>query len=166
MELLIFSDSHGRTDAMRDVIARQIHRPHAILFLGDGLRDVDSLEDGQTPWYAVRGNCDWFGGERPEEIVMALSGHTLLLTHGHKYAVKSGTGALLAHAAQVGADLVLYGHTHMPHLQRIEAGEIVSGAPLKRPIYLFNPGSIGGYDASFGTLTLRENGALFSHGQL
>ena len=161
MELLIFSDSHGRTDAMRTVLSRQIAVPDGVLFLGDGVRDAEQLEGG-IPWYIVKGNCDWFGGERPNEIVMALSGHTLLLTHGHSYGVKGGLGALLTHAASVDADVVVYGHTHVPLLRVVDAGECVGTKTLSRPIYLFNPGSIG--EGSFGTLTLRPDCVFFSHG--
>ena len=165
MELLIFSDSHGKVDAMQQALSRMVRRPDGVLFLGDGLRDAERLEQ-DIPWYMVSGNCDWFGGERPDEIVMAMEGHTLLLTHGHRYSVKSGLGALLYHAVEVGADVVTYGHTHVPELQIVEAGEIVAGKPLEKPIYLFNPGSIGSSEHSFGTLTLRPDLVFFSHGNL
>ena len=150
---------------MKTALLRAVRRPDGILFLGDGLRDAESLE-ADIPWYMVKGNCDWFGGERPDEIVMALGGHTLLLTHGHKYGVKSGTGALLHHAAEVGADVVVYGHTHTPDLQIVDAGETVGGKILEKPIYLFNPGSIGSFERSFGTVTLRPDCVFFSHGTL
>ena len=165
MELLIFSDSHGCAEAMKEALARQVRRPDGVLFSGDGLRDADMLE-ADIPWYMVKGNCDWFGGERPEEIVMALEGHTLLLTHGHRYGVKSGLGALLKHAAEVDADVVVYGHTHKPDLQIVDAGETVGNKTLGKPIYLFNPGSIGDCGHSFGTLSLRPDCVFFSHGNL
>lgn len=163
MELLIFSDSHGCFEAMKEALARQVRRPDGVLFLGDGLRDAEMLES-DIPWYTVKGNCDWFGGERPDEIVMAMGGHTLLLTHGHRYGVKSGLGALLKHAAEVGADVVMYGHTHKPDLQVVNAGESVGNKILEKPIYLFNPGSIGDREHSFGTLSLSSKLVFFSHG--
>ena len=163
MELLIFSDSHGKQGAMKEALLRQISTPDGVFFLGDGVRDAEFLECG-VPWYIVKGNCDWFGGERPDEIVMALSGHTLLLTHGHKYGVKGGLGALLNYAVSVDADVVVYGHTHTPDLRIVEAGECVGGKQLTKPVYLFNPGSIGA--GSFGTLTLRPDCVFFSHGTL
>ncbi len=150
---------------MRKAISRQVRRPDGVLFLGDGLRDAE-LWEGEIPWYMVRGNCDWFGGERPDEIVMAMEGHTLLLTHGHRYSVKSGLGALLSHAVEVGADVVVYGHTHKPDLQIVDAGEEIAGKMLEKPIYLFNPGSIGSSEGQFGTLTLRPDCVFFSHGTL
>jgi len=148
---------------MRDVLARQIRQPDGVIFLGDGVRDADSIE-GELPWYTVRGNCDLFLSDRPEEIVMALEGHVLFLSHGHRYGVKGGIGALLSRAADVDADIVMFGHTHVPMQQVIDAGSTIGGTVTKRPIYLFNPGSIGGFDGSFGTLTLNRQTVFFSHG--
>ena len=105
MEILIFSDAHGRREGMQEAIARQVGRVDAVFFLGDGLRDAYALDHPSL--YAVRGNCDWFSEDMaPAEIVMSLEGHTILATHGHAYGVKSGRGALIAHAAEVGADIV------------------------------------------------------------
>ena len=71
MDLLIFSDSHGKADAMERVLAQQIRRPQAIIYLGDGLRDMESLRVGRADLYAVRGNCDWYGYDQyPTELVI------------------------------------------------------------------------------------------------
>ena len=175
MEFLIFSDSHGRTEGMELALERQIRRPDGILFLGDGLRDMTRLDFDGGILYDVAGNCDWFSGlcggdSAPTERILSLEGHTLLMTHGHLYGVKGGQGALLSHAVEVGADLVLYGHTHIPHASCIPAGTQVGNTVLQHPIHFFNPGSIGsdsdGKGLSFGTLTLRGTTVLFSHGRI
>lgn len=166
MDVLIFSDSHGHGSRMQEALDRQISRPNAVFFAGDGLRDVDAVDFGSVDLYAVQGNCDWFSATAVRtELVTALGGHTILLTHGHMYGVKGGYGALLSHAAKVGADIVLFGHTHLPYLETIPQGSEIGGVILTRPLYLFNPGSIG-MDGSFGTLVLRGENVLFSHGQL
>ena len=94
----------------------------------------------------------------------------LLLTHGHRYSVKSGYDALLARAVEVGADIVVFGHTHVPFLKTIPKGTEVSGKILERPTYLFNPGSVStdpdGLGLPFGTLFLRGDTVLFSHGRI
>ena len=165
MEFLIFSDSHGRATAMHEALARQVRDPDAILFLGDGLRDAEWLDSGGSALFMVRGNCDWFGGgDTPDEQTLPFEGHKLFLTHGHLYGVKGGIGALIAHAATLGADVVLFGHTHQPVCQTLPAGETVGATKLSRPMHLFNPGSIGA--GSFGTLTLRGETVLFSHGSV
>ena len=167
MELLIFSDSHGSASNMSRAFDRQIKTPDAILFLGDGARDLDRLFVCDTPIWAVRGNCDWASSDYADktERLLYFEGHTILLCHGHEWGVKGGLGALIAHAAEVGADIVLFGHTHVPTLTTIATGETVGKKVLSRPMHLFNPGSIG-YDGSFGTLTLKDESVLFSHGVL
>ncbi len=165
MDILILSDSHGRADAIREVLARQIRRPDAIVFLGDGVRDLGVIPDG-IPVYAVSGNCDLFltGGGYPSEGVTALGGHTVFFTHGHAYGVKSGLGRLLLKGVEANADILLFGHTHLPTLQMLNKGETAGFTTLERPLYLFNPGSLK--EGSFGTLTLSGDTALFSHGHL
>ena len=167
MEFLIFSDSHGSAQNMTAAIDRQIKTPDAVLFLGDGARDLDRLFLCDIPIWAVRGNCDWSSSDYADktERTLYFEGHTILLCHGHEWGVKGGMGALIAHAAEVGADIVLFGHTHTPTLQTIAAGEQVKGITLTRPMCLFNPGSIG-YEGSFGTLTLKGESVLLSHGKL
>ena len=167
MEFLIFSDSHGSASNMSRALDRQIKTPDAILFLGDGVRDIDNLFVVDTPIWAVRGNCDWYSSDLADktERLLYFEGHTVLICHGHEWGVKGGLGALIAHAADVGADIVLFGHTHVPTLQTIAKGEAVGKTVLSRPMYLFNPGSIG-YEGSFGTLTLKGESVLLSHGKL
>lgn len=167
MEFLIFSDPHGRNERMLRAVARQPRKPDGVLFLGDGLRQMERGLLGDLPLFAVRGNCDGFSplweDVRDEEL-LHFAGHTLLLSHGATYGVKSGLAVLEAAAAQKGADLALFGHTHEPYLHTVSAGELLGGRLLDRPLYLFNPGSIA--DGSFGHLLLTEETVLFSHGRV
>jgi putative phosphoesterase len=167
MDLLVFSDSHGHAGEMREVLMRA--RTDAVFHLGDGVRDAEALPLGNTPLYAVRGNCDLFE-ERPEEIVMALGGHVILAVHGHRDYVKSGTGTLIRHAVAVGADVVLFGHTHLAQAEYLPAGTPYVGGTLPHALYLCNPGSIGqnadGKGKSFGRLLLQGKDVLFSIGRV
>ncbi len=159
MEFLIFSDSHGKRKNIAVAVARQVRRPDAILYLGDGLSDIGDRWE-KIPVIRVRGNCDWRFPDEPvgDREVLSFEGHRLLLTHGHLYGAKSGIGGLLGAAKEANADLVLFGHTHRQELLTIsdEAGG--------KTIYLFNPGSIGCGD--FGTLRLTPDTVLFAHGSL
>lgn len=159
MEFLIFSDSHGKRKNIAEAIARQVYRPDAVFFLGDGLSDIgDRWED--IPVIRVRGNCDWRFPDAPvdEQAVLSFEGHRLLLTHGHLYGAKSGIGRLLRAAESEQADIVLFGHTHRQELQTIP------NETTGKTIYLFNPGSIG--SGEFGTLRLTPDIVLFAHGSL
>ncbi len=171
--LLILSDSHGRPDAIAEAVRRT--RPAGILFAGDGLRDLCRAEL-DCPLWAVRGNCDWMsspmiiGGslcDPPEEELLFWEGLSILLCHGHRYGVKSGMTIAAAHAAARGADVLVFGHTHRPTEHRLPAGETCGSTTLSKPLFLFNPGSIGESHApSFGTLTVRGGVPLFGHGKL
>ena len=159
MKVLIFSDSHGRELPMRRVIASHSAASY-ILFCGDGVRDIEMLaqEFPTKIFVSVRGNCDLFISEddAPTERVIALGGHRIFMTHGHVYGVKGGYGTAVARAAQQGADILIFGHTHLPTEGRMQVGDA--------SVHYFNPGSIGSADHSYGVLTMRENGYLFSHG--
>lgn len=171
MNILVFSDSHGRGSNMLEALSRQIKRPDAIVFLGDGLRDVSYCEFGDIPLLAVCGNCDtftFFGrGNAEDEIVMTLGGKRIMMTHGDRYAVKLGMARLVRAASEKDVDIVLFGHTHAAFEKFLPAGESEYGITLKKPLYLFNPGSVGGYEPSFGTVEIKQNGeVILAHGGL
>ncbi len=162
--MLILSDSHGRTDLLEHAI--QIHRDaDSIVFLGDGIADIRSCERrfDRAIWQ-VAGNCDAFTSlfsEVPTEQTIHFGDKKILLTHGHTFGVKGGTGNLFAYAALKGYDLVLFGHTH-------ERTESYSDA-YDHPIYLFNPGSIGrprSGEPSYGLLQIHQGQILLSHGEV
>ena len=168
MEFLVISDTHGRADRLAAVFART----HAdVLFcLGDGLRDPASTAGGPPTVRAVRGNCDFFGsGDTPETRVEDFGTTRFFLTHGHRYGVKYSPWALAAAAAAAGADVALYGHTHVPYTATLPAGASVGGVVLAKPLLLLCPGSLGeprGGAPSFATVTVRPNGILAGFGEL
>lgn len=157
MEILIFSDSHGDTHRMHRVIKTHPDATH-VLFCGDGLQDLMTLEAAfpKLVFLSVRGNCDSFSfSDTPTERTFTLLGHRFLMMHGHTHGVKGGYGVAAAYAMALGADILLFGHTHNPYEGYIDVRE--------KKIHLFNPGSIG--ETSYGVLTIKENGYLFSHGR-
>ena len=171
MNILVFSDSHGCISNMLEAYRRQIKKPDAIIFLGDGLRDLSYCDFGDIPVQAVSGNCDVFyfygKGSACDEIVMSLGGKRVMMTHGDRYAVKLGMARLVAEADKKGADIALFGHTHEAFEKYLPAGKCEYGVDLKKPLYIFNPGSVGGYDATFGTIEIKDNGeVILSHGEL
>ena len=172
MTLLVLSDSHGHPDRIAEAI-RRVH-PDGILFAGDGLRDLTYC-DVPCPLWAVRGNCDWVtsplivDGDRLEaedEVLVTLEGIRILLTHGHRYGVKGGLGAAVAHAERQRADVLIYGHTHVPVEYHLLPDRPEGLVPVSKPLTIFNPGSLGDRGASFGTLTVRGGQVLAGHGNL
>jgi len=172
MKYLILSDSHGRRDLVRR--AWQMHADaDGVVFLGDGVADLSVLEEMCCPLYAVLGNCDsrlfsfLDGGEQiSQEQWMHIGEYTVLLMHGHRHGVKQGTDVAAVYAAARGADLLLFGHTHIPMEAYLPASE---EHRRKKPLYLFNPGSLGApRDGrySYGLIQICQGQLLCSHGNL
>ena len=165
MNVLIFSDSHGRAKNIEEVLARQTERAEAVIFLGDGLRDLDRIDTGDSELYCVRGNCDTFSPfYDEEEQVVFLGGLKIFIAHGHRYLVKSGCSAIAEKALRIGADIVMFGHTHTPLLLRVEKGQKIGDTVAEKPLYIFNPGSIA--EGNFGTLTVRSGNILLNNAYL
>ena len=61
---------------------------------------------------------------------MDLGGKRFLLVHGHQYYSFS---SLLYRGEEVHADMVLYGHTHMPDLSADGARLLLNPGSLSRP---------------------------------
>ena len=163
MEILIFSDSHGSRDKLSYAIEKS-GRYDEILFLGDGLRDIEALPEGNFA-ICVRGNCDMFGSEEyPTERILRFGEYTVMMTHGHTYSVKSTLDRAAAAAVSRGADMLIFGHTHKRTDIYLPEGSDVGGVILPRPLRLFNPGSVR--EGSFGRLTLKNNIPLTSFGDI
>ncbi len=87
----------------------------AVFHLGDGSEETESLMQ-KYPIYAyigVRGNCDFFDRDRAETVYTERGGVRFMLTHGHPYGVKSSLDNAAITAAAEGAQVLLYGHTHI-----------------------------------------------------
>jgi len=88
-KLLVLSDSHGGRAAIERVLLKENANIDALVFLGDGLRD---LEQALTPYprlraYSVAGNCD-YGALEPMDGLAAFDQTIVFYTHGHMYGVK------------------------------------------------------------------------------
>lgn len=170
MNVLVFSDSHGRVsridEMMECALACGGEKPSQILFLGDGLSDLARAHslDGMSA-VAVRGNCDMlFGGDEPETRIIGLGSYRALMMHGHTQGVKYGLTQAMAFAVRSDVDLLLFGHTHRPLALTFSEGSEYMGVQMKKPLYVFNPGSLA--EGYFGRISLTDKGVLMSHGEL
>jgi len=166
MHFLVFSDSHGHPENINGGL-KKAGRCDGIIFLGDGLRDLLYCDADASLIYSVRGNCDVFSMgtyDEPDQRLLELGGKKIFITHGHRYGVKSSLDSLIYAAAERDADAVLFGHTHEPVERRVTPDDIPC---LSKPLYLFNPGAVSGYDPSFGCMDITLRGEMiFSHGKL
>jgi len=53
------------------------------------------------------------------------------MTHGHRYDVKSDHTALYNMGQLVGADILLFGHTHIPHYEQVSAMHVLNPGSAK-----------------------------------
>lgn len=128
MKIAVISDTH-RSSYETNKILHIIEEVDMIIHLGDNVEDAETLAGyfkGRI--ISVRGNCD-FGSFAPSERLEVVEGKKIFITHGHRYDVKYGLSNLKYKAEEVGADIVLFGHTH-ESLVEYEKG-----------IWFINPGS-------------------------
>ena len=146
-KLVVMSDTHVRPGVFRRVLNHE-KQVDALFFTGDGGRDLEFLETEfpRLAVYQVHGNCD-FGSLFPAEGLASFEGVLFFYTHGHNYNVKYELTELARAAAARGADVALFGHTHLPTLEQIDT------------VTLFNPGSAGAPRFSaptYGVITVEK----------
>lgn len=106
---LVISDTHGLIQEVREVVHRDSY--DMIFHCGDYCTDEEVLPFSQMKM--VRGNND-FSDVIPMEQVVEWSGLRIFMAHGHTYQVYDSLLGLKYKAEEVGADIVLFGHTHYP----------------------------------------------------
>lgn len=113
MKILVLSDSHGNVDNMIRAVERV--QPQQVLHLGDCQRDLTALQAAfpGMPMEGVPGNCDWGSCDQPERL-LELGGVRVFMLHGHTRNVKSSPMAAMYAAREYGAQVLLFGHTHVP----------------------------------------------------
>lgn len=154
MRILVISDSHGRTSKIEQAIEAQRDAKH-IFFLGDCVRDIEDypfIYPDRT-FHIVSGNCDYASTYKSEDII-TLEGKRIFFTHGHHLYVKGGIGGLRQAALREGADIVLFGHTH------IAIKEYADG------VYFVNPGSLCSARegrTSYAVIDIENNGIMPIH---
>jgi len=114
---IVMSDTHGDIFTASEII-KMYPQADGVIHLGDHSRDARKLMAlfPEMEFYIVPGNCD-FDYDMPTDILLETEGKKLLLTHGHRYDVKSGLVRLENKAKNENADVVLFGHTHVPHVE-------------------------------------------------
>ncbi len=154
MKILVVSDTHGDMFSLRAAVDA---RPDAevIIHCGDGNSEFTRLRTiyHDKHFIGVRGNCD-FATTAANVETITLEGKKLFITHGHLYNAKYGLYNLVCAAREAGADLLLFGHTHHA-LEDYDDG-----------LYIVNPGSCHGYDASYAYIDVTEQGIVTRHFKL
>ncbi|MGN0299017.1 MAG: metallophosphoesterase family protein [Lachnospiraceae bacterium] len=152
MRVLIVSDTHKHTNVLEKVLAK-IGKIDLMIHLGDVINQEEYIRSlAACPVEMVAGNNDYFSN-LPQEKEIRIKQYRVLLTHGHYYYVNTGTQFILREAEARGYDIVMFGHTHMPVIEK------------RNHTYAINPGSIAlprqkGRQPTFIVMNVDENGKL------
>lgn len=129
-------------------------KPDVMIHLGDHFDDGETMaeENPHVPIHQVPGNCDKYRMVRyePEVRCYPVGGVKLYMTHGHVHNVKLNRYKLLLEARKMGAQAVLYGHTHIADCHQEEDG-----------LWVMNPGACGSSGGSVGLLEV-DNGVIMN----
>lgn len=129
MKILIVSDTHAQNKNLERVLER-VGKIDMMIHLGDVEGSEMHIEDiADCPIHMIAGNNDFFSDlEKEEEF--DIGGYHIFITHGHQYYVSMGTERIKQEALERKADIVMFGHTHKPIIDRGE------------DLITINPGSI------------------------
>ncbi len=152
MKILIISDTHRHNGNMWSVIDK-VKPIDMLIHCGDieGYPD-ELLKKADCPVHIVAGNND-YGYDYDSEQSFFIGSHKVLLLHGHRYRIYQNLDTLFYLAEERKADIVMFGHLHVPIVE------------TRGNITIINPGSLSyprqnGRKPSFIILESDEKGEL------
>ena len=128
MRIGVISDTHGSMQAIQKAV-QAAEQVELWLHAGDYSQDgevLSSLTGAKV--IAAKGNCDGCAKAKIDEFIQ-IGKVKIWITHGHRYGVKHDDKELLWWGREFEANVVIYGHTHIPDCRWVEN------------ILIFNPGS-------------------------
>ena len=150
-KVIVVSDTHRQNENYFKVL--EMHKPDMVIHCGDVEGSEYALtEAADCPVHMVAGNNDFFS-DLPKELELSVDGYQVLVTHGHHYYISVGTEMLKDEAKARGFDIVFFGHTHRPLIERDEN------------LLIINPGSISyprqeGRKNSYVLMEVDEDGKI------
>ena len=107
-KIIVVSDSHSLQKSLKKLY--QIHAD-ADLFIhcGDSELTFSELYEAGS-FKTVKGNCDYETFER--EMDLQINSKKIHIEHGDRF---SNMQSMLYHAQEIGCDIFMSGHTHIPH---------------------------------------------------
>ncbi len=148
MRILVVSDTHGNFRNFKKAV--DDHKSaDVIIHCGDSRGEIEEIKMyyPNKAYVTVKGNCD-LGSMLPLEEIRVFENKKLFITHGHLYNVKMSLYPICCKAREENADIVIFGHTHNA-LCEYDDG-----------LYILNPGSLGGYGASYALIDITEQGIM------
>lgn len=127
-KILIVSDSHRLTEEL-DII-KERHDVNHRIHCGDSelLNNHPTIQSFTT----VEGNCDSPGEFKVEEQ-LSVDHLNIFITHGHLYRVKTNLLPLTYRAAEVNANIVCFGHSHIAGAEKIDECIYINPGSIRSP---------------------------------
>lgn len=151
-KILVVSDTHKIHTNLEKVLEKE--KPFDFLFhAGDVEGREFEIEYGcGCPAYLVAGNNDFYG-KAPMSVEIQIGSHKVFMTHGHQLYVSMTLDHLIREGRERNADVIIFGHTHVPYLS------------IKKGMAVMNPGSLTyprqeGRKPSYIVLEMEENGEI------
>lgn len=131
MKVLIVSDTHGQDYNFFEVLEK-VGQPDFLIHAGDTSGSEELIKNSvRCPVKMVLGNNDYNPNYKYEEE-FEIAGIKFLLLHGHRDGVYLGNDRIFYKAMERDAQVVVYGHTHVPDIEYDE----------EYGIWAVNPGSL------------------------
>lgn len=132
MRIGVVSDSHGEL-YMLDKALSLMKNIDLIIHLGDHYKDIIKVNEKYKKGIEyIVGNNDFKGSAEYEKTIV-IAGKRIFMTHGHKYNVSYGIDRLYYKGLEENADIVLYGHTHIQHIERSSNTLFLNPGSTSRP---------------------------------
>lgn len=131
-KILIVSDTHGYNEALWQVINKE--EPFDMLVhCGDFENNPSILETKvDCDVHMVSGNNDWGGGLSRTQV-FNIGHHKVVLVHGHRYRLWEDLSSLVYLARENEADIVMFGHLHLPIVQTMDGVTLINPGSLTYP---------------------------------
>lgn len=132
MKILITSDTHGSYTGISDYLLSH-DDIDLIIHAGDGEEDIKSIYyESKVKYYFVKGNNDFFSNAK-EELFLNINNFKIFISHGHQYSVSLSYESLVRKAKEIGADIIIFGHTHKYVDQNIDGMRLLNPGSFTYP---------------------------------
>ena len=132
MRILIVSDTHKHNDNYFRVLEKE-GQMDMVIHCGDAEGSEYLLQEAAgCPLHIVMGNNDFFSN-LPREIEIEIENRRVLITHGHYYCVSTGYELLRDEALSKDFDIVMYGHTNRPVIDKNDDIIVINPGSLSYP---------------------------------
>lgn len=132
MRVLIVSDTHGRHTGLEKAL-EMAGKIDYLVHLGDTEGGEHYIEAAAgCPAYIVAGNNDFFS-DLHREMEIDFCGKKAFMTHGHYYYVSLGPERIIEEGRAREADIIMFGHTHKPYLEKLKDVTVLNPGSLSYP---------------------------------